>query len=129
MPTTTWGGPIALSSVFSPVDGGGDRVTEGLARTAVKDSGEHGQRCCRGGSGGSVSSSLCYQDNALLLFAGHGTGAPLRFLKSAEELPLMGSGRVLSQLLTEEVLMSELQRGGSAFLISWRAVLTVQLRV
>lgn len=85
MPTTTWSGSVVLSSISSPVDGGGDRVTEGLARTAAKDSGEHRQRCCQGGS---VSSSLCHQDNAFLLFAGHGTGEPLRFLMSAEELPL-----------------------------------------
>lgn len=75
-----------------------------------------------------MSSNLCHQDNALLLFAGHGTGAPLRFHTSAEELPLMGSGRVLAQLLVDEVLMLELQRGGSTFLIPWWAVLTVQLR-
>lgn len=77
---------------YSPADGGGGRVTEGL-ETAVKDRAEHRQRCCQGGS---LSSSLFHEDNAFLPFADHGTGAPLRFLMFAEGLPLTGSGGVFS---------------------------------
>lgn len=122
MPTTTWHGPTALSSTSSCgwrwwAESQGNRL-----ETTVKDRGEHGQRCCQGGS---LSSSLCREDNAFLPFAGHGTGVPLGFLMSAEWLPLTGSGGVLSQLLTDEGLMLELQGGASVSLISWWAVLTV----